>query len=151
MNDDEELNTADDLGDVEDDQTDDPEADDNDAETSLTWEVKNGRIFSKIDDEAAVVQAVTKILETERSVYPIYSEDYGHDLDELIGKSEDYVEAEIQRVLEEALTQDDQITGVTVDDFDVHEDDTATITATVTTIYGDLTVEQEVATVDSTE
>ncbi|MFQ7322813.1 MAG: DUF2634 domain-containing protein [Lactobacillus delbrueckii] len=117
----------------------------------MTWEVKNGRIFSKIDDEAAVVQAVTKILETERSVYPIYSEDYGHDLDELIGKSEDYVEAEIQRVLEEALTQDDRITGVTVDDFDVHEDDTATITATVTTIYGDLTVEQEVATVDSTE
>ena len=148
MNEDDKLAISDD---VEDDQTDDPEDDDTDAETSLTWQVKNGRIVTKIDDEMAVIQAIEKILETERSAYPIYSEDYGHDLDELVGKSEDYVEAEIQRVLEEALTEDDRITGVTVDSFDVNEDDTATITATVSTIYGDLTVEQEVDTSDGAQ
>lgn len=145
------MNDEDDDLTMEDDQTDDLEIEDVDIETSLTWEVKNGRIVSKIDDEAAVIQAIEKILETERSAYPIYSENYGHDLDELVGKSEDYVEAEIQRVLEEALTEDDRITGVTVDGFDVDEDDTATITATVSTIYGDLSVLQEVDTSDGSE
>lgn len=145
------MNDEDDDLTMEDDQTDDLEIEDVDTETSLTWEVKNGRIVSKIDDEAAVIQAIEKILETERSAYPIYSENYGHDLDELVGKSEDYVEAEIQRVLEEALTEDDRITGVTVDGFDVDEDDTATITATVSTIYGDLSVPQEVDTSDGSE
>ena len=134
--------------DTKDDQEDDPEVDEVDSETSLTWQVKNGRIINKIDGQEAMIQAISKILETERSVYPIYSEDYGHDFDELIGKSDDYVETEIERVLEEALTEDDRITGVTVDDITV-DGDKATVTATVSTIYGEIEVEQEVDAGDS--
>lgn len=148
MTDENEEVEAEDVEDTEDDQEDDPEVDEADSETSLTWQVKNGRIINKIDGQEAMIQAVAKILETERSVYPIYSEDYGHDLDELIGKSDDYVETEIERVLEEALTEDDRITGVTVDDFVVDEDK-ATVTATVSTIYGEIEVEQEVDAGDS--
>ena len=148
MTDENEEVEAEDVEDTEDDQEDDPEVDEADSETSLTWQVKNGRIINKIDGQEAMIQAVAKILETERSVYPIYSEDYGHDLDELIGKSDDYVETEIERVLEEALTEDDRITGVTVDDFTV-DGDKATVTATVSTIYGEIEVEQEVDAGDS--
>lgn len=148
MTDEDEEVEAEDVEDTEDDQEDDPEVDEVDSETSLTWQVKNGRIINKIDGQEAMIQAIAKILETERSVYPIYSEDYGHDLDELIGKSDDYVETEIERVLEEALTEDDRITGVTVDDFTV-DGDKATVTATVSTIYGEIEVEQEVDAGDS--
>ena len=148
MTDEDEEVEAEDVEDAEDDQEDDPEVDEVDSETSLTWQVKNGRIINQIDGQDAMIQAISKILETERSVYPIYSEDYGHDLDELIGKSDDYVETEIERVLEEALTEDDRITGVTVDDITV-DGDKATVTATVSTIYGEVEVEQEVDTGDS--
>ncbi|MGZ1246226.1 DUF2634 domain-containing protein [Lactobacillus delbrueckii subsp. bulgaricus] len=129
--------------DDEDDQIDDPE-DDEDVETSLTFEVANGRIGGKIDGQEAMIQAISKIMETERSVYPIYSEDYGNDLDELIGKSVDFVETEIERVLEEALKEDERVTGVSVDAIEETDSTSLLVTATVSTIYGDLEVTQEV-------
>lgn len=128
----------------EDDQVDDPEDDDEDAETSLTFKVANGRIGGKIDGLEAMAQTVAKIMETERSANPIYSEDYGHDLDELIGKNFDFVETEIERVLEEALEEDERVTGVSVDSVEETDSTSLLVTATVSTIYGDLEVAQEV-------
>ena len=147
--DDELTNSAydDDLEDTavddEDDQVDDPE-DDEDVETSLTFKVANGRIRGKIDGQEAMIQAISKIMETERSVYPIYSEDYGNDLDELIGKSTDFVETEIERVLEEAFEEDERVTGVSVDAIEETDSTSLLVTATVSTIYGELEVTQEV-------
>lgn len=128
----------------EDDQVDDPEDDDEDAETSLTFKVDNGRIGGKIDGQEAMIQAISKIMETERSVYPIYSEDYGNDLDELIGKNFDFVETEIERVLEEALEEDERVTGVSVNSIEEADSTSLLVTATVSTIYGELEVTQEV-------
>lgn len=128
---------------ADDDQVDDPE-DDEDIETSLTFKVANGRIGGKIDGQEAMIQAISKIMETERSVYPIYSEDYGNDLDELIGKNFDFVETEIERVLEEALEEDDRVTGVSVDEIEETDSASLLVTVTVSTIYGDLEVTQEV-------
>lgn len=147
--DDELTNSAydDDLEDTavddEDDQVDDPE-DDEDVETSLTFKVANGRIRGKIDGQEAMIQVISKIMETDRSVYPIYSEDYGNDLDELIGKSVDFVETEIERVLEEALEEDERVTGVSVDAIEETDSTSLLVTATVSTIYGKLEVTQEV-------
>ena len=147
--DDELTNSAydDDLEDTavddEDDQVDDPE-DDEDVETSLTFKVANGRIRGKIDGQEAMIQAISKIMETERSVYPIYSEDYGNDLDELIGKSTDFVETEIERVLEEAFEEDERVTGISVDAIEETDSTSLLVTATVSTIYGELEVTQEV-------
>lgn len=140
---DDDLEDTADVADDGDDQVDDPE-DDEDVETSLTFEVANGRIGGKIDGQDAMIQAISKIMETERSVYPIYSEDYGNDLDELIGKNFDFVETEIERVLEEALEEDDRVTGVSVDAIEETESASLLVTATVSTIYGDLEVTQEV-------
>lgn len=132
----------------EDDQVDDPEDDDDDAETSLTFKVSNDRIGGKIDGQEAMIQAISKIMETERSVYPIYSEDYGNDLDELIGKNFDFVETEIERVLEEALEEDERVTGVSVDSIEETDSTSLLVTATVSTIYGELEVTQEVDSLD---
>lgn len=140
---DDDLEDTADVADDGDDQVDDPE-DDEDIETSLTFKVANGRIGGKIDGQEAMIQAISKIMETERSVYPIYSEDYGNDLDELIGKNFDFVETEIERVLEEALEEDDRVTGVSVDSIEETDSASLLVTATVSTIYGDLEVTQEV-------
>lgn len=140
---DDDLEDTTDGVDDEDDQVDDPE-DDEDVETSLTFKVNSGRIGGKIDDQEAMIQAISKIMETERSVYPIYSEDYGNDLDELVGKSFDFVETEIERVLEEAFEEDERVTGVSVDAIEETDSTSLIVTATVSTIYGELEVTQEV-------
>lgn len=140
---DDDLEDTTDGVDDEDDQVDDPE-DDEDVETSLTFKVSNGRIGGKIDGQEAMIQAISKIMETERSVYPIYSEDYGNDLDELVGKSFGFVETEIERVLEEALEEDERVTGISVDSIEETDSTSLIVTATVSTIYGDLEVTQEV-------
>ena len=49
----------------------------------LDFETK--RISTKIDDFEAVMQAITKILYTERYSCVIYSGDYGVELERLIG------------------------------------------------------------------
>lgn len=141
---DDDLEDTTDGIDDEDEQVDDPEDDDEDVETSLSFKVSNGRIGGKIDGQEAIIQAISKIMETERSVYPIYSEDYGNDLDELVGKNFDFVEAEIERVLEEALEEDERVTGVSVDAIEETDSTSLLVTATVNTIYGDLEVTQEV-------
>lgn len=143
---DDDLEDTTDGVDDEDDQVDDPE--DDDTETSLTFKVANGRIGGKIDGQEAMIQAISKIIETERSVYPIYSEDYGNDLDELIGKSVDFVETEIERVLEEAFEEDERVTGVSVEAIEETDSTSLLVTATVSTIYGELEVTQEMGSQD---
>jgi hypothetical protein len=65
-----------------------------------------------IDGIDAVKQSVELIMSTERFAYPIYSWNYGIELESLIGKDFEYVSAEIKRRIKEALIQDDRITDV---------------------------------------
>ena len=46
---------------------------------TLTFQIANGRIRNKFDGLGAMVQAVDKILKTERFVFPIYTDQYGND------------------------------------------------------------------------
>ncbi|TPR41296.1 DUF2634 domain-containing protein [Apilactobacillus micheneri] len=103
--------------------------------TSRTYQVKNGRVINMIDDYEAMVQAVDKIMQTERFVYPIYDENYGHDLTDLIAKDFDYIQVEAERMFEEALKADDRVTDVTVDDIVPSGKDSLLITAIVDTIF----------------
>ncbi len=95
------------------------------------------------DGQAAMKQAIFKILQTERYQYPVYSDNYGVELRELIGQPIPYVLPEVDRRITEALTWDERITNVTDFDFDVKKNKVH-VTFTAHTIYGDLNIETAV-------
>ena len=114
-----------------------------------TYQVKNGRILNKFDGHEAMIQAVDKILKTERFVYPIYDNQYGNDFFELFGKSFDYATVEVERMVKEALLSDDRVLTVTVDDIEVIERTILKVHGSCTTIYGDIDIESEVSVNDA--
>lgn len=118
---------------------------------SYTYLVRDGRIRSMTDDREAMIQAVDKILRTERFVFPIYDEDYGNDFNELLGKEFDYAEVEVERMLGEALYADDRVTDVSVDEIQKTDSTTLTVTGTVETIFGTIPIESEVTLGESTD
>lgn len=95
------------------------------------------------DGQAAMKQAIFKILQTERYQYPVYSDNYGVELRELIGQPIPYVLPEIDRRITEALTWDERITSVTDFKFDVKKNKVH-VTFTAHTVYGDLNIETAV-------
>ena len=72
---------------------------------SLTYGVdfENNRMTGKIDGADAMKQAVFLILSTERFDWKIFSKDYGIELKGLYGMPRSYVEAELPRLIREAL------------------------------------------------
>lgn len=101
------------------------------------------RISGYIDNKDAIIQAIYLILQTERYESMIYNWYYGVEFDGLIGKQRDYVTSELQRVIREALTEDDRI--LEVSDFNItYTEDSALIVFLVETNIGDITVEWEV-------
>lgn len=112
---------------------------------SYTYNINRNtnRISGYIDDKDAIIQAIYLILQTERYESMIYNWYYGVEFDGLIGKQRDYVTSELQRVIREALTEDDRITEVS--DFDItYTEDSALIVFLVETNIGDITIEWEV-------
>jgi len=111
---------------------------------SYTYLIKNGHIMSMTDGREAMVQAVDKILRTERFVYPIYDDQYGNDFEELLGKDFDYAEVEVDRMLTEALEADDRVTDVSIDSIAKIDSTTLKVVGSCETIYGTIPVESEV-------
>lgn len=110
---------------------------------SLTFKIDGDRIQGKIDGLQAVKQAVELILSVERFEYPIYSWDYGIETQDLIGKRREYIQGDLQRRVEEALAEDDRVTGIS--DFSISfSGETATATFTVNTIFGNFDEEMTV-------
>lgn len=87
-----------------------------------TFDTSTGQM---IDGLEALKQTVETILSVERYKFPIYSWNYGIELDSLVGKSYNYVITEIRRRIEEALEMDDRIE--TVDNFEFEKIDKNTI------------------------
>ena len=110
---------------------------------SLTYRLNGGRLEGKIDGLNAVRQSVFLMLSTERFQYLIYSWDYGVELENMIGKSRDYLKVDIERRIREALAQDDRITDIS--DFGIDfKGDQAFITFKVYSKFGDFNVERSV-------
>ena len=103
----------------------------------------NDTIRGSVDDVEALKQAIFLILNTERYEWLIHTWNYGVEFRNLIGKDIDYCIPEIERVIKEALLQDDRITAVQNFEFEVNKNKVLT-TFTVTTIYGDIQIEQGV-------
>lgn len=85
--------------------------------------VKDGDdcIQGYIDEVEAIKQAALLIVNTERYEFPIYSWDYGIELYDLVGQPMPYVMSEVERRVEEALTQDDRIESVKDFEFTVNK------------------------------
>lgn len=69
-------------------------------------------IRGTVNDLEALGQAIRKRLSTQQFEYPIYSFNYGVDWRDLIGQDQEYIRAEMQRMIRETLQQDDRISDV---------------------------------------
>ena len=95
------------------------------------------------DKQEAMIQAIYKIILTERYQYVIYSWNYGIELIDLFGQPVSFVLPEIKRRIEEALMHDERILSVDSFTFEVGRG-TVLTTFTAHTIYGDFIIERAV-------
>lgn len=104
----------------------------------LTYRLGSTTVAGKIDKLESIKQAVYHILSTERYSSPIYDDNYGVELEQYIGKDIGYIQADIENTLREALTQDDRITNVVVNDVKKSDEqkNACVIEFIVYTIYG---------------
>ncbi len=115
-------------------------------EPSKAWKLDtvSGHIRGTVDGIEAVQQAVYCILNTERYETLIYSWDYGVEFMDLFGKPLSYVMPELIRRVEEALEQDDRISGVSDFIFDRSKKGVVGMAFIVHTVYGEIYAEKEV-------
>ena len=98
----------------------------------------SGRIAGTIDGLEAMRQAVGKILQTGRFQYLIYSWNYGTEWAQLIGEDRAAALGKLKQLLEDALTQDDRILGISglrIVDFNRRD---LTVSFTVNTVFGEV-------------
>lgn len=114
-------------------------------ESSKTYRVLNGRVVGWIDNKQALRQAVEKLLHTERYMYEIYTDEYGIELQSLIGASFELVEAEISRIIKEALLVDERIVEVTDITAQKLDSTSLLVSFNVQSIFGTLAFEEAIA------
>lgn len=110
---------------------------------TYAMDLENGRIIGYTDGQEAMKQAIYKVLNTERFEYGAYSNNYGVELNELIGMPITYVLPEIKRCITEALTWDSRINSVDGFEFET-EMGKVHCTFIVHTIHGDIDAEKVV-------
>ncbi|NDI34574.1 DUF2634 domain-containing protein [Chengkuizengella sediminis] len=78
------------------------------------FDFDTGEMKGYIDGIEAVKQYVRKSLSTPRFRYLIYTDQYGSELEDLIGQDvpHELVDAEVPRLIEEAISYDDRIRTV---------------------------------------
>lgn len=82
------------------------------AFSNRSYNVSQTAIRGFVDELEALSQAIRKRLSTQQYEYPIYSFYYGVDWRDLIGQDEEYVRAEMKRMIQETLAEDDRIEEV---------------------------------------
>lgn len=100
-------------------------------------------IAGTTDGMDAVRQAVAKVLQTERYMYPVYSGNYGVELQDKLGMPAALALPEIKRCIAEALTWDSRIEAVDDFRFEVKGGEVQ-VSFTVHSIFGDFEEEMEV-------
>lgn len=109
-----------------------------------TFQIYHGRIRNKFDELPAMEQAVDKILQTERFIYPIYTDQYGNDLPDLIGEDINYAIVEVERMIVEALMDDDRVIDVEIDTIEPTSSDAIYVKGICHTVYGNVPIDEEV-------
>ena len=115
-------------------------------QTSKTYylNIEKNTISKFCDGIDAMKQAVYCILNTERFEHLIYSWNYGIELKHLIGENTTFAIPELERVIQEALLQDDRISEVNNFDFKV-EKNSIIAKFTVITTVGEIETEKVVS------
>lgn len=111
---------------------------------SRTYRLVGDRILGMTDGRDAVLQAIELALGTQRWGHEIFSGDYGCEIQALFGQDKRPMEKEIELLMKEALQEDDRITaieGLSVE----YEGDTAKISFTAVSRFGDIKVERSVS------
>lgn len=100
------------------------------------------RIGNMTDNKEALKQAITKAILTPRGRHNIYDDTYGCELWDLIGAdvTDAFIDAEIPRMVREAIMYDDRINSV-LNVTATRSGDAVFIHAEVDSIYGDFSVE----------
>lgn len=111
--------------------------------TTRTYDIQYDMVGKYIDGIEALRQHINKILSTEKYQYPIYSFNYGIELESLIGKDLEYIQIELKRRIEECLSDDSRIQSIENFVFE-SEADTLYCSFNVVSIYGDVTINKEV-------
>lgn len=116
------------------------------SQPSKTWIIDRNTMQVACMDEGleAVRQAVEIALNVERFRWTIYSANFGSELDELVGQDEALITAEIPRLVEGALSQDDRVVQVEDYVFTRTGPDSMHVSFTVRTVYGDLIEEMQI-------
>lgn len=115
----------------------------NEVEVNKTYKTSDMNIQGFIDELKALQQAIYKELNTEMYEYPIYSFNYGIELESLIGKDIMYVKIELKRRVTDCLMEDTRILNVDNFIFTVNGDELL-CKFNVASIYGDIGISQEV-------
>jgi hypothetical protein len=104
----------------------------------------SNKIGGLIDGEEALRQFVVKAIRTARYRYLIYDDQYGSELEELIGAdvSIELIQTEVSRIITDALIYDDRVAEVV--DFEVTRDNDKLFVSfrVVPTSGGDIIVDE---------
>ena len=115
-----------------------PDVEEEKIPTDYEIDFKTGKLTGRIiTGLEAIIQWVKIVLSTDRYYYPQYSWNHGSDLSSLIGQNydQDYIKSEVQRMIEEAIMVDENITGIS--DLECSFDrDKLTAKFTIETIFG---------------
>ena len=104
-----------------------------------------GKTISGYTDGAeSMTQAIYKILNTERYSFIAYSWNYGLYTADLFGMDYEYVCAELERRIEEALLADDRVTSVEDFSFELQGKSKVLCQFTVNTSFGTIDAEKVV-------
>lgn len=103
------------------------------------------RIGAMIDGREAIMQAVKKILYTERYANVIYGSNYGVELYRLFGKDLEFVVGDLEATITEALLTDDRIESISNFQIGRSSIDSVIASFTVNSIYGNIPMQAEVA------
>lgn len=112
---------------------------------TLKMNMEQKTVTGRTDRLKAMEQAVYLILSIERYDYLIHSWNFGVELRELFGLPVAYCLPEIKRRITEALLQDGRITAVDNFEFNLPKCGVVHTSFTVTTIFGELEMEKEIA------
>ena len=109
---------------------------------SRTWIIDRNTMQVGFMDEGleAVRQSVEIALNVDRFRWQIYNTNFGNELEELIGDDADYIQSELPRMVDDALSVDDRVIDTADYVFSVNGD-SMTVSFTVNTVYGQLTEE----------